>query len=68
MKNQPLSFAIGDIVLYEGKENVIFAIQDSFPITYGINGSCWYDYEDLTFVKRATKTSLKQAKKWQTEE
>ena len=58
---KPLTYAFGDIVkiIKTGEKGIINAAKyDYNPTLYCVNGPTFYLYEDLEFVKRATKKSL----------
>lgn len=64
MSEVPVSYAIGDVVsLKQDMTNTKKLITDIImPANdYAVNGTAWFDFEELTFVSRATEKSLAQA-------
>ena len=65
----PLTYAFGDVVLLEGKEGVVTDITiTSDGVEYAVDGSAWFQYDDLEFVKRATKKTITASRKLLEEE
>jgi hypothetical protein len=69
-KDPGVSFAIGDVVEFvdrskvtsryapEPGETIIVYGTDEYSTEYGLNGTFWYDGENLRLVHRATEETL----------
>lgn len=57
-----LSFAPGDVVLRNGKEEIIFMAEaDGGVVEYATTSGAWYSADILTLIRRADEETLKIA-------
>lgn len=68
-QEQPLTFAIGDVVQYKGVEKIVTdSSTGTGMVKYALNGCAWYDRKDITLIRRADAASMKKLAKFMQEE